>query len=719
MRRLLTFESLAIAALIVVASLIRYHMNQVCIWDAHFYHLYSAAGKLIHFKSVPLYFQEIGPLYIPYGPCLVYLYAPFLLIFRGLRSLIWFSIFLEGLSIYFFYRIGRDFYSRAAGMIAALLYACSYFVISSAGDFSNGYFSSLFFLLFVYSILQVEIAERPRYLVALFLSSAILLQIHLSAYVIIPLLTIFMVKKTRNGAPYKRAGLFLFLLAFAPLLLHFILHGSELFEEISGSIMLLSSGGGQSELTSGGPIRKIWDSYQQAILFCNFIYDKTIRPVRLFSADIELSRGEWFLLGLNIICTLSVIISAARNLVRNIRGRRTLLGDREILWASFLPCILLLFLASPYFQDYHFTLLNIVTIGMISVTLGRMWGLGAPGRAKVYSMLRRGAVLFLVLLVCALNGRAAVKKGQRWDRERMFSFGAQEKIAETIIQMSPGRMTGGSGEGGKAGVARIFSIASNIFYGKDRQLHFNWPETCLGAILETYLQGDPGRRIFSARSEFLLIFDRPEEARGILHAGKREREGFTILRCRSRIDPERSRVSYGFEEGWTGSGFDDDHWKMKSLPFRIPESDTLFHPHLEDLDEVVDREELDFITPGADGTIGPDSKWIDRLLIPEVYARLRLIHDRPAECAALYILSLQQPGSGPAEGTLESLELWINGRAVERSSMSVLDPGTIRIDRMEARLEPGENLIALRLEDYQLFDALVALDLYWDTECPP
>lgn len=719
MRRRLTFEILVLAALIIAASLLRYHMNLISQWNAHFYRLYNTAHELIHLKSIPLDFIQMGPLAIPYGPALVYLYAPFLLIFRGLRSLICFSIFFEGLSIYFFYRIGRDFYSRAAGMIAALLYASSYFVISSAGDFSAGYFTSLFFLLFIYSIFQVESEGRPRYLVLLFLSSAILLQIHLSAYIILPLLLIFLWRKNKKSGKYKRMGLVLFLLAFVPLLLHFILHGPELFEEISGSIVHLFSGGGQNELTRGGPIRKIWDSYQQAILFCNFIHDGTIQPVRMFSAIIELSWDEWFLLGLHIFCTLAVMGFAARNIVRNRRCRRSLLGDREILWASFLPCILFLFLVSPYFQDYHFTLLNIVTIGMISVTFDRVWGQGGSRRANVYSMLKRGAVLFLVLLVCALNVRAAVKRVHRRDVERTLSFGGQEKLARMIIEMSPQRRDGRADEGGDTGRARIFSIASNIFYGKGLQLYYNWPETCLGAMLIDYLQGDPGRRIFSARNEFLLIFDRPEEARGILHVGKRESEGFAILRCRSRIDPERSRVSYGYEEGWTEPGFDDDHWKTKSLPFRVPESDSLSHPRLEDLDGVRDREELDLIALGADGTITPDGKGIDRLLIPEVYVRLRMVHAPPAKCAALYILSLRQPGRRPATGGIESLELWINGRAVERSSLSMLEPGKIRIDPVEDRLEPGENLIAVRLEGYRIFDALVVLDLYRDEGCLP
>lgn len=724
MKKLVNSENFFILGLVAVASLIRYFMNLTCRWDAHFYLLYLPTSELIQLGRFPLHFEQMGSLYIPYGPALVYMYAPFLLIFRGLQSLIYFSILLEGISIYLFYRIGRDFYSRAVGMTAAILYAFSCFVISSAGNFSNGYFSSPFFLLFVYALFQVKFADRPRYLVIFFISSAILLQIHLSAYIIIPLLSIVAMERTEKGTRYKRTGLLLFLLFFSPLCLYFLLNGFDILEQVSSAIVRLFSGGGYGEITVWGQMRSLWVRYQQVILFSSPFIEKTDHSINLFSATLSISRDEWFMLGLNILCIFLSMLFALKMFFRDVRREKRVLWNKEIIWASLLLCALALLLATPLLLDYHFTLINIITIAMVSTIFGRIWGAAKPageeaGRGIPSTALRRGAVFILIILVCAVNLNAARERVRWQGMNSMFSFGFQKKVEQRLIRMSrePGDRGGDSGT--IEGETRISLLESNIFYFKDRQLHLNWRITCLNAMLKEYLEADPRRQILSARNEYFLVSSDRGDAPPIRHSGRFESRDLVIQRYHSRIDHELCKVGFAFEPGWESPDFDDRHWLSRPLPFRIPEKGSMFGPCLDDIRSDDHYKEILESWRGKSGDIEGTVAWEELPAMPEVYLRFSLRREDPSAKSTLYIIYVKASENVRSPRKIEDLELFINGRKIGHSSITVLDSEQMIIDPLGRFLDRDENLIALQVKEYNWMDLLIVFELLHQEQADP
>ena len=692
MKRSLPNERLWIIFLIAASGLARHYMCRITPWDAHFYKIYEPAYDLVHSGLLPVRLSEMGPINFPYGPALIYLLAPFRLIVQGPEALIHFSIVCEGAAIYLFYRLGRDFYSGPVGLMAALLYGVSSFAFSIAGDFSSPYFSSPFFMLFLYSLFQVKIAGRSGYLPVFFIASAILLQTHLSAFIIIPLVLIVIFQRREGESLYKWIGISVLAAIFAPYVIHCVRTYSGEAGMSLRAFVNLAEGAGRHRYGPGEQAGRLWIGYLDFV-FGFLSGESSIRKVSLH-----------LLLGLNVLGLVWGII----NTLRDMGKQRAVRWSKALVWTFLFVEAAGLALVTPILQPYHFTILNILTTGLVCIALGRAWGWSEAGGEGWGRAFGKMAVIILVLLAAGANVKGSVDRARRLEGERPFSFAFQKRVAGELIEM--GRAADGPGV--PVGDAQLSLLETNVFFVSGDEIVPNAFVTSLSVILKEYLEGNPGRPILSARNEQILVFDRPEEARGFLCAGKREGEGLAILRCRSRIEAETSRVSYRFEEGWTGPGFNDDHWKRKAQPFRVPEKGSMFHPCLGDLDEAGYGEELDLIARRRDDMIERSMKGIYRKLIPEVYARLRLINDPPAGCASLYILSLLQPVGQQATGNLESLELWINGRAIDRSSISVLDPGKVRVDHMEDWLEPGENLISLKFEDYQLFDALIVLDLF-------
>ena len=427
MKRQLTYENLFLLALIAASSLVRYWASQISPYETGFYeHLYSPARDLIHYGKIPIRYCEALPFISSYGPALIYLYAPFLLVINGLKSLIFFSIFLEGASIYLLYRIGRDFYSRSVGFFMTILYTLSFFVISSAGNYVNGYLMTPFFLFFIYFLFKVKIERRAAYFVALFLSSSVLLQTHWSAFIIIPILLIILFQRARREIFYKWIGMFGFILVLFPVILNVLLafnprvFGIGLGDKISASAVserIRDHGGpdgffrsfedvipGENEkdrarLAPGWRYRKIidlWNVYRNDVYF----YPYMVRMVRHEAFGLA---GIIFFLCLNalgvgwgIFCAFGVL-----------RDLKKISWNKELIWAALFFGELLLLLIDPHPQPYHFSVINIITIASVSVMLGRIWGGGSDVRSNIHRAARRVVVIFLVTFICAVNLHAS------------------------------------------------------------------------------------------------------------------------------------------------------------------------------------------------------------------------------------------------------------------------------------------------------------------------
>jgi len=425
LKRQVAFETLYLLVLIIASSLVRYWACQTSPYETTFYkHLYIPARDLIHNGIIPIRYSSAVPFIGSYGPALIYLYAPFFLVINGLKSLVFFSIFLEGASIYLLYRIGRDFYSRSVGFFMTILYALSFFVISSAGNYINGYLMRPFFLLFLYFLFKVKVEGRTAYFVALFLSASVLLQTHWSAFIIVPILLILLFQRAGPGAFCKWIGIFGFILVLFPVVLNVLLAFNPRVFGVGLGDKICASAVGQRIRDHGGPddffgsfedvipeenemdragltsegcrgkIVDLWNVYRYDVYFFTYMHET------FGSAG---SAGIIFFLCLNAF-GVGFGIFRAYGVLRELKKTS---WNRELIWTALFFGELLLLLIDPHPQNYHFSAIHIITIALVSVMLGQIWEGGPDGQPNLHRAASRVAVIFIVTLVCALNLHAS------------------------------------------------------------------------------------------------------------------------------------------------------------------------------------------------------------------------------------------------------------------------------------------------------------------------
>ena len=682
MRRWISFDTLLIPVLIITSSVVRYYTNQASYWHGHFKHLYQPTYALIHEGQFPLTYSYDVPLFISYGPALIYLFAPFLLIFKKLEALIFFSIVLEGAAIYLFYRIGKDFYSRTAGVIASLLYGFSFFVIIGAGDFSNGYLQSPFFLLFVYFLFQAKIFKRPRYLVALFITSAILLQIHLSAFIIIPFLIVILFQRSKREAGYKWIGIVGLILLFMPYILHCVLRDPGEFRIAYDHLLY--------ELKSSGGMG--WDSLvHQVPIACRSL----LPPCKGWSKAVIVFYG----LG---------IFSTFLFAVRDIAKQRTVSWTKEIIWVCLILGAVALLGLYESRALYHYTNINIIIIAMMSSALGRIWDRGNHGRKCFFKGPGRIGLCIAVISICAINLHAsytfyrldAEDREDHLGRENIIPFAFEKEAARQIIKMGEEKGKRGSGQ-----EENLFSLLeTSVVYFHDRHIYPIAGSTCFHRLLREHLERAPEGLNILASNEYLFLFQRERDARGIVSAERNTARGITIVKYRSTIDPESIRFRYEYEAGWWMPEFNDDHWERGAFPFRVrieegTKEGMVYDGTREDPVRISGEEKENFMLWGPTGHREPE--------INELYFRFNLQQKPFSNRVRLYVCSLYRKTEH-----LEDLVLFVNGVEVGRDWIRVQDEFTIMVGGVERFLMDGPNRIAVKLSAFKLNDTLLLFDLH-------
>ena len=207
--------SWGIILILIGAALLRFYRLGFVNLEGHTESLVNTAHDLVYRGGHPGYFLPLGN-FGHYGPILVYLFAPVMALTKSPYSVFVFTIVLHLAATYLLYRLIADFFGRRGALVAAFLYAFSFYSLAHSRLASPENLLPFFVLLFMYSLFAIRIQGRTLYYIPLFASCAVFLQIHVTAFPLVLLLPLlFFSRPPVKWAPVL-AGLAILAAAFLP-----------------------------------------------------------------------------------------------------------------------------------------------------------------------------------------------------------------------------------------------------------------------------------------------------------------------------------------------------------------------------------------------------------------------------------------------------------------------------------------------------------------------
>lgn len=303
------------------------------------------------------------------GPFFYYLITPFY--FLGQGDPVYPAAFLGFIStcaIYMVYVLGKEFHSKASGMIAAVITSFSYYIILAGRWLSNPtpiMFTSILLLFCMWKLLN---SEKQKWWIAISLITGLSLQLEsASAVFFLPVLLVFALwlflkSSTRNSA-FPKGKVFvvsasIFLLTLLPQVLFNFRHENLLFDNAQ-KIFLEGGKGGGFKLS-------FWEILPIRLTYFWEVFSSKILPGRTHMTTI-----------FTFISLLGLVIS------------------KDKLFKSKALPLLLTFLIIPmigyiFFQgnygniyDYYMTGYYLPMILLFSVGLGAIWCKGSMGKIVV------------------------------------------------------------------------------------------------------------------------------------------------------------------------------------------------------------------------------------------------------------------------------------------------------------------------------------------------
>jgi hypothetical protein len=158
-------------------------------------------------------------------PLTLYLLAIPLRLWRDPLAAVLFTGLLNGLAVWACYGLGRAYFGRSVGLLAAFLFAVSpWAVVYGRKIWSQNL--PLVTLGFFAALLAAVVRGKPWALVGAFVGLAALIGLHLGGLAFIPILAIAVLLYRKQVARWPfLVGLALFLLALSPYVVHDALHG--------------------------------------------------------------------------------------------------------------------------------------------------------------------------------------------------------------------------------------------------------------------------------------------------------------------------------------------------------------------------------------------------------------------------------------------------------------------------------------------------------------
>jgi len=181
------------------------------------------AAEILSFTNLPAIGPTTGLSGIFLGPFWFYFIAPFYLLGNGNPAIAaMFVGLVDSLSIFLLYFLGKEFFDKKTGLIAAFLWAVSYYLVRSARWFSNPSPVPFFTLLLLFGLSQWLINKKNQWLPIIFTCLAIVTQLEAaSAVFYYPAILIMVLRFKINlkkllSQKYFWLGLGIFLLFLAP-----------------------------------------------------------------------------------------------------------------------------------------------------------------------------------------------------------------------------------------------------------------------------------------------------------------------------------------------------------------------------------------------------------------------------------------------------------------------------------------------------------------------
>lgn len=171
-----------ILLIVVLALVMRIWPHDYVYYDGMSNDVSLQVYRFIHEGEIPLYGYDFLRYTAHYGPAPIYLYSLFGLLSTAPFSAVLFTLLLSTATTYVLYSIGRDFWNRLVGLIAALLWASAHFSTVTARIVVGANLAPLFVSLFLYSLLALVHKKNPAYYGLLFFAGGIMLQIHITMF---------------------------------------------------------------------------------------------------------------------------------------------------------------------------------------------------------------------------------------------------------------------------------------------------------------------------------------------------------------------------------------------------------------------------------------------------------------------------------------------------------------------------------------------------------
>ena len=183
---------------------------------------------------------SIGNMYL--GPLYYYLIAPSLLLagFSPVGPSVFVAL-IGIVTVFLVWKIGREWFGKAAGAVAAFFYAISPTVIVYSRSSWNPNVMPFFALLCIYSVWKIWKEEKYKWFIVLGISYAFCLQSHYLGLLLLPTIGVFLfikylkLKKEKSLKPFMKnsiIGLILFLFLMSPLVIFDARHGWNNFAAI-------------------------------------------------------------------------------------------------------------------------------------------------------------------------------------------------------------------------------------------------------------------------------------------------------------------------------------------------------------------------------------------------------------------------------------------------------------------------------------------------------
>jgi len=192
-------------------------------------------GKNFPFVGPP---TSVGKLYL--GPIYYYFIAPFAWLFK--MSPVGPTVFvalLGVLTIPLIYQTGKVFFNKQTALLAAVFYTVSPLIVKFSRSSWNPNPMPFFSLILLLSLFYWQKTKKPKFIYFVFLSFAIMLQLHYLVYLLAPFLAwvIFKFNKKNEKKKHLFFSILIFIFLLSPLALFDLKHN---FFNLKGILAILS-----------------------------------------------------------------------------------------------------------------------------------------------------------------------------------------------------------------------------------------------------------------------------------------------------------------------------------------------------------------------------------------------------------------------------------------------------------------------------------------------